>query len=136
MAKLSTYVHVDGKMYGPGDDVPDGVAAMISNPDVWDGKPPPGAGSGVKAQPMSPVVTSDAAKVTAERDAALAEIAALKAGGGTSDGSDGGVPPRGGAGSGKDAWSAYAASKGVDVDAEASRDDIIAALDDAGVPTE
>ena len=46
------------------------------------------------------------------------------------------VPPRGGQGSGRDAWAAYAASKGVDVPAEASRDDIVAACEKAGVPTE
>lgn len=46
------------------------------------------------------------------------------------------VPPKGGAGSGKEAWAAYAASNDVEVDADATRDDIVAALDKAGVPTE
>lgn len=46
------------------------------------------------------------------------------------------VPPRGGAGSGRDAWAGYAARHGVVVDDEDSREDIIAALDEAGVPTE
>jgi hypothetical protein len=44
-----------------------------------------------------------------------------------------GEPPRGGAGSGRDAWAAYAAEKGVTVPDDASRDDIIAALVEAGV---
>lgn len=39
-------------------------------------------------------------------------------------------PPRTGRGSGRDAWAAYAAAQGLEVDAEASRDDIIAALSD------
>lgn len=47
----------------------------------------------------------------------------------------GAVPPRSGAGSARDAWAVYAANNGVEVDAEASREDIIAALDTAGVPT-
>lgn len=47
-----------------------------------------------------------------------------------------GPPPKGGAGSGKDAWAAYAASKDVDVDQDATRDEIIAALEVADVPTE
>jgi hypothetical protein len=46
------------------------------------------------------------------------------------------IPPRGGAGSGADAWSAYAERKGVEVPEGATRDAIIAALDEAGVPTE
>lgn len=38
--KLKVHVHVDGTAYGPGDHVPDHVAARITNPDVWDGDPP------------------------------------------------------------------------------------------------
>lgn len=47
-----------------------------------------------------------------------------------------GVPARTGKGSSKDAWAEYAAANGVDVDATASRDDIIAACESAGVPVE
>lgn len=54
----------------------------------------------------------------------------------TARAADGEVPPKGGAGSGKDAWAAYAASRGVEVDEDATRDDIVAALESAGVPTE
>ncbi|HWU21556.1 MAG TPA: hypothetical protein VN088_08525 [Nocardioides sp.] len=46
------------------------------------------------------------------------------------------APPRSGRGSGTEAWASYAASNGVAVEDGASRDDIIAALDEAGVPTE
>lgn len=45
-------------------------------------------------------------------------------------------PPKGGPGSGKDAWVAYAAASNVDIDGAETRDDIVAALDAAGVPTE
>ena len=39
------------------------------------------------------------------------------------------APPRGGPGSDRDAWAAYAASLGVDVPDGATRDDIITAVD-------
>lgn len=52
------------------------------------------------------------------------------------DSGEAGIPPKGGAGSGKDAWKAYADSLGVAVDDEASRDDIVAAIEAAGHPTE
>jgi hypothetical protein len=40
-------------------------------------------------------------------------------------------PPRSGAGSSRAAWAAYAQSAGVDFDESATRDEIIAAVDDA-----
>jgi hypothetical protein len=33
--KLAAFVHVDGKVYGPGDDVPAKVAEAITNPKAW-----------------------------------------------------------------------------------------------------
>jgi hypothetical protein len=45
-------------------------------------------------------------------------------------------PPKAGAGSSKEAWASYAAGKGVEVEDGASRDQILEALDAAGVPTE
>ncbi|MFI6819726.1 hypothetical protein ACIBJE_02090 [Micromonospora sp. NPDC050187] len=54
---------------------------------------------------------------------------------GGSGGQDG-PPPKGGAGSGAPAWREYAARNGVEVPADASREDIIAALDEAKVRTE
>lgn len=47
-----------------------------------------------------------------------------------------GPPPRAGAGSGKDAWKDYAAANGVDVSDDATRDEIIAAVESAGVPVD
>ncbi|AXH89412.1 hypothetical protein [Micromonospora aurantiaca] len=55
--------------------------------------------------------------------------------GGPEGGQDG-PPPKGGAGSGAPAWREYAASNEVEVPADASREDVIAALDAAGVRTE
>lgn len=45
-------------------------------------------------------------------------------------------PPKNGKGSGTDAWVAYAAAHGVEVGEDAKRDDVISALDAAGVPSE
>jgi hypothetical protein len=60
---------------------------------------------------------------------------------GADDSSDDGasaveVPPRGGPGSGAPAWRSYARSIGVEVADDASREDVIEALEDAGKPTE
>jgi hypothetical protein len=35
MSKLNTFVSVDGTWYGPDSDVPDEVAAKITNPKAW-----------------------------------------------------------------------------------------------------
>jgi hypothetical protein len=41
------------------------------------------------------------------------------------------APPRGGPGSDRAAWAAYAESQGVDVDDDMTRDDIVAAVDES-----
>lgn len=45
-------------------------------------------------------------------------------------------PPKAGKGSGEDKWRAYAEHHGVDVSGAEGRDDVIAALESAGVPVE
>lgn len=47
-----------------------------------------------------------------------------------------GPPPKSGPGSGAPRWRDYAASRQVEVPADASREAVIAALDEAQVPTE
>lgn len=47
-----------------------------------------------------------------------------------------GPPPKGGAGSGAPAWREYAAKRNVEVPENASREDVVAALEAANVPTE
>jgi hypothetical protein len=47
-----------------------------------------------------------------------------------------GPPPKAGKGSGEDKWRAYAERHGVDVSEAEGRDDVIAALEDAGVAVE
>ncbi len=45
-------------------------------------------------------------------------------------------PPRHGHGSGREAWAEYAAALKIEVDEDATRDEIIAALTDAGKPVD
>lgn len=49
---------------------------------------------------------------------------------------EGTPPPKAGRGSSLEAWSAYAEAQGVNIDDDAKREDIIAACEAAGVPTE
>lgn len=114
MARLNTFVHVvesggEGRsaMFGPADALPDWAVAAISNPDVWaDGAPVP-------TVETNPAETKPDPQTPAS-----------------------GIPPKGGAGSGAPAWREYAASKGVEVADDASREDVWAALEKANVPTE
>lgn len=74
-------------------------------------------------------------------DSPAAAVAAALAGPGTDHSSDefadaSDIPPMGGAGSGQDAWAAYAEKLGVELTAEDdSRDKIVAKIDAAGYPT-
>lgn len=102
-------MHVAGVAYGPGDEVPSEVARRITNPNAWEGGVPPsfddeGPSQPPKAEPhFWPGVDGPA----------MTE------------------PPRSGAGSGRAVWMDYAAARGLEVPADASRDDIIAAVDKA-----
>ncbi|MEV4767794.1 hypothetical protein [Micromonospora humida] len=148
--RLSTYVHVvemvtddQGKqspgragVFGPGDSLPDWAVAAISNPDVWDGDPPP------RPEPTTPTTPGESREQRRARLLAqLAELDGDESGtaepgdAGQGQGDDG-PPPKGGPGSDAEAWRAYAAGKGIEVPADAKRPAIIAALDAAGVPTE
>jgi hypothetical protein len=115
MARLTTTVYVvdpDGRNrpFGPGADLPDWAVTQISNPDVWDGHVPDHL-----AQPAK------GGEGARQGD----EVSAQKGGGQ--------APPRAGKGSGRDAWAAYAAERGVQVDDDASRDDIIDQLTERGL---
>ena len=101
MAKLNTFVHVDGKQYGPDDDVPADVAKQITNPDVWDDGDEDATGESAGVRDAEP------------------------AAGGESD------PNRPKGNASRDVWAAYASrlDPPVRVDASMNRDDIIAAVD-------
>ena len=132
--KLNTYVHaveVDAKgartgreaVFGPDSDMnaPENewALAAITNPDVWEGDVP--------ARKDPPPATDEVA-------ALKARIAELEAAQKPAEGKAS-VPPRSGAGSGADAWRAYAESLGAEVSEGATRDQIIAGLEAAGKPT-
>lgn len=55
---------------------------------------------------------------------------------GAEEGEAAGPPPRAGKGSGEAAWRAYAEDQGVDVSTAEGRDEVIEALERAGVPVE
>lgn len=107
--RLRSYVHVpvglDWVVYGPDDEVPAEHAALITNPKAW---------------------ADEAPTEQAEEPAVAPEPRAP-------DSTESSEPPRAGAGSSRDAWVAFAASRGVHVEDEDKRDDIITALVDAGV---
>jgi hypothetical protein len=140
--RLNTFVHVfeldskgrpDGRsgVFGPGDTLPDWAVASITNPDVWAGEKPP---------TPEPVIPADEPDPTAELDRLRARVAELEksSSASTPDASESapGAPPRGGPGSGAPEWRAYARGVGVEVADDASREDVIKALDAADKPTE
>ena len=157
--KLNTNVHVVERdsaggltgrsaTFGPGDEVPGWAVVAISNPDVWESR---GSRSELPAVPdleSGPPAAQHAGTgdLAAELDQLRAELAALRAERDQSAKAESQAtptepaadtpPPKGGAGSGAQAWRDYATSKGVEVPADASREDVIATLDAAGVPTE
>jgi len=141
--KLNTHVHAvetdatgartgREKVFGPDDDLnrPENewALAAITNPDVWEGAKPP------RREPPKATATDN--NEVAQLKARIAELEREKAAGGDGAGGNGPVPPRRGSGSSAQAWREYATSVGVEVDPEASREDVIAALEKAGKPTE
>ncbi|MET9096240.1 hypothetical protein ABZX72_29595 [Streptomyces cyaneofuscatus] len=110
--QLKTYVHVDGVAYGPGDQVPKKVAEKIGahaweTVPAWEGEDAP-----------------ETVQVTDPGDT-------NPPGGGTPPGVE--APPRSGKGSGIDAWRGFAERQDLEVPADASRDDIIAACEAAAL---
>lgn len=63
MAALRAYVHVDGVVYAPGDDVPAHHAKLITNPKAWgDGEAPEGESLAPAPAPAGPVAPPRAGK--------------------------------------------------------------------------
>lgn len=139
--RLNTYVHAverpgvnsEGRsaMFGPGVDLPDWAIEAISNPDVWDGAAPPRPADPDPAITTGPDVAGELARLRAR----VAELESAAADDGTEPASATSIPPRGGPGSGAPEWREYARSRGVEVADDASREDVIAALEAAGKPT-
>ncbi|MFE5658370.1 hypothetical protein ACFQ9H_19535 [Streptomyces sp. NPDC056517] len=105
--RLIAYVHVDGQAYGPGDDVPAEVAERIGA-HAW-------------------------ADDSDDGDGDETEPAGFPAPGADGGAGDVQAPPRSGRGSGIEAWRAFLADHEIGVDADASREEIIAAAEQAGL---
>ncbi len=58
-ARLASRVQVDGRWYGPDDEVPDAVAARIKNPKAWAGGMPPGAAGTPAVKAAKPETAED-----------------------------------------------------------------------------
>lgn len=135
--KLTAFVHAvevdsEGKrtgreqVFGPDDDLStpknEWALAAITNKDVWaDGRVP-------EREAPAPAEDPEVARLKA-RIAELEQAQAAAQTGGSK------VPPRQGPGSGVDKWRAYATDQGVEVAADAMREDVIDALHKAGKPT-
>jgi hypothetical protein len=142
MAKLNTNVHVveldeDGNptgqqaTFGPDDELPDWAVASISNPDVWAERPrhgvarPPATGSAPSAGQRVAEAEKRAADAEAELEQLRQQLAAAQ--GGSNDVSE---PPRGGPGSGVEAWRNFLTEQGVeDLPADATGKDLMALWD-------
>jgi hypothetical protein len=106
MAALTTFVHVDGTWYGPGRNVPDDVAAKITNPRVW-------------ADGHIPTVPDSDAEDRVRAGATTDPIQAAQP--------EVGDRPRGNAS--REEWASYAARLSVAVSDDMTRDAIVAAVD-------
>lgn len=127
--KLASYVHVDGKAYGPEDYLPPEVAARIDNPAAW-----------VEGESTGQAASREL-ELQRKLEVLQEENAALRAGGvGEPPVLSEQIlpPPMGGAGSGLPEWLAYAGALGVEVPEESreKRDDVIEVLRAAGKPVE
>ena len=100
--------------FGPGGEVPEWAAALITNPLAWaEGEQP-------TEVPVTEVDDGAEAPVDSEHTE-------TPEGEQPTEGDD--APPRSGAGSGVGAWAKHARALGVPVTDDMSRDDIIAAVD-------
>jgi hypothetical protein len=113
MPKLAMTVHVHDPETGRtsvlnrGTEVTGRALALITNPDVWE--------DADEAEQARTAFEQPPTESTDGPQEALVE------------------PPRSGKGSSKESWAAFAAAHGVQVEDEDTRDDIIAALAEAGV---
>lgn len=114
--RLRTTVHVldpatgRHKVFVAGSTPPDEWAKRINNPDVWEQE---------SEAPVEQPAKEEPAKGPAKEEPEKSD-----------------APPRHGRGSSKEAWAKFASEHGVFVGEDDSRDDIIAALESAGVVEE
>lgn len=139
--------------FGPEDEIPDWAARKITNPSAWeDGEAPfpaepstsspatgvPAVGA-VSAVPNADLEDRIVSRVVEGVGAVLREMLVVVDADdedSASTGSEAEPPPRAGKGSGEDKWRTYAAEQGVDVSHIEDRNEIIAFLEEQGVPVE
>lgn len=110
--------------FPPGSTPPAWAQALITNPKAWRSAP--------AAEPTSPPeAPSQEDAPPAPDEAPPAEAPEPDAGADEDLVVELPEPPKRGAGSGKDAWAAYARSKGITVTADMNRDEIIDAVEAA-----
>lgn len=133
MAKLTENTHVRHPETGElaflvaGGDVPEWASSLVGDHLVEGGTARRGTVAPARENPADEVARLQA------------RIAVLKAAVESTPVTpvvEAGPPPKGGAGSGAPAWRAYAAKNNVEVAEDASREDVVAALEAANVPTE
>lgn len=121
--KAAVPVHIHGPdgqthVFSPGDEVPADLARRVSNPDVW--------GDNAEVE-ETPEVPSDSPPPPATpATPAPAEV----------EESESEIPPKSGPEGSRAAWAEYAESVGVTVTSTMKRNEIIAAVESAGHPTE
>lgn len=121
--KAAVPVHIHGPdgqthVFSPGDEVPADLARRVSNPDVW------GDNAEVDEIPEAP--SDSPPPPAAPATPAPAEV----------EESDSEIPPKSGPEGSRAAWAEYAESVGVTVTSTMKRNEIIAAVESAGHPTE
>lgn len=107
-------------VFAPGDEVPADLVARVSNPDVW--------GSDALDEDEAPAVPAPVPVTPVVPDAPPADD--------DDDESHGDIPPKSGPEGSRAAWAEYAESVGVMVTSIMKRNEIIAAVEQAGKPTE
>ena len=132
---LAATVHVNGVVYPAGASVPAEVADQITNPKAWGEEPaksePKGDDSG-KSEPKPKSKGKAKAEPKQETPAAPES---------THGGDELVAPPRVGAGSSAEAWRTYAlaavekAGLNIEIPEGTKRDDIVEALETAGIST-
>ncbi len=125
--KAAVPVHIHGPdgqthVFSPGDEVPADLARRVSNPDVW------GESDSDPVEPVVAAGVSDPVPPPADdgHHKAPADV----------EESDSEIPPKSGPEGSRAAWAEYAESVGVTVTSTMKRNEIIAAVESAGHPTE
>lgn len=133
--QINNFVYVMHPEYGavcvPPGDVPEWAIPLITNQSVIDSEPDvatkPGVGS------LAPVTQGG---LEGDSTVAADPVVDVDGDGEDPDPENVPIPPKGGRGSSATKWAEYAASKGFEIDADATAVEIREALEAEGIPTE